>query len=26
LREEMRRNHIRHDAFDVLERTASHAA
>jgi hypothetical protein len=26
LREEMRRNHIRHDAFDVLERTSSHAA
>ena len=26
LREEMRRNHIRHDAFDVLERTSPHAA
>ncbi len=26
LREEMRQNHVRHDAFQVLERTASHAA
>ena len=26
LREEMRQNHIRHDAFEVLERTPSLAA
>lgn len=26
LRDEMRQNHVRHDAFEVLDRTSSHAA